>query len=613
MATSEVLTLIKVFKDPLVKFFKETTEDVDFFLDKGIKPYIESHLRKIRVTNTFLHRTEKVDFYKTFFPLKIKSQRTTVESDENFINNLFKAGNCVTIIGQAGSGKTMLTKHIFLSAVKTKIKIPLLIELRFLNDYNGHVIDFIKRTIGNNDLAPNERILERILNEGNFLFILDGFDEIFSENKQRIVHDLDMFIDKHPNNLYLLTSRPGVNVENLPRFRNFIVSPLEDSQIVEFITKQLHGEGSQVLIKRIINTIKRPENKDYQFFLQNPLLLSMFMLTFNSYPELPRLKSKFYWNVFDTLCTKHDSITKKGGYQHERRSGLQNEEIERILMWLSYISLFDRKLIFDSQYFSQKLTEIGEKLQIKFNLNHLIYDLTVSTAIVVIEGLEYRFPHRSMQEYFTALLIKNQTPFNKSRIYFEKFTQLEFVTHFGNENLWSLCLEMDKEAFSKNFLIRHLDEFISGVDSANAEEIPMRFFKYLNLGYSFRKDKGKWQVNSIRTRASSLQNILEFLEISRGYMTISIFSFRGDKLHSLFQSLVDKGFAQLRKKQNGSLDMEIYEFSFQQIDEEMLQVIRGLGICDEIVRFVKLVKTRTQKLKDELSDDETNNLSLLQF
>jgi predicted NACHT family NTPase len=440
MAASEVLALIKVFKEPLISFFKEATEEVNYFLDKGIKPYVESHLRKIRITNTFLHRTEKVDFYRTFFPLKIKSGRTTIESDDNFVTSLFKAGNCVTIIGQAGSGKTMLTKHIFLLTVKTKIKIPLLIELRFLNDYDGLVIDFIKKTISNNDLAPNEKILERLLNDGNFLFILDGFDEIFSENKQRIVHDLDMFIDKHPNNLYVLTSRPGVSVENLPRFRNFTVNPLEDSQIREFITKQLHGDSNKILVKRIINTINKPENKDYQFFLQNPLLLSMFMLTFNSYPELPRLKSKFYWNVFDTLCTKHDSITKKGGFQHERKSGLQNEELERILMWLSYISLFDRKLIFDAQYFSRKLNEIGEKLTIKFNTNNLIYDLTVSAAIIVIEGLEYRFPHRSMQEYFAALLIKNQAPLNKAKIYFEKFTRLEFFTHVGNENLWGLCL-----------------------------------------------------------------------------------------------------------------------------------------------------------------------------
>lgn len=126
----------------------------------------------------------------------------------------------------------------------------------------------------------------------------------------------------------------------MSRFQNYYVNELDDTEIKQFIQKQLSIVSESDLSMKIIEVIDKPESQAYKEYLRSPLLLSMFILTFKQFPDLPKSKNKFYYNVFDTLITKHDSLSKRGGFQHERMTGLQNEDIEIILKWFSYLTLF---------------------------------------------------------------------------------------------------------------------------------------------------------------------------------------------------------------------------------------------------------------------------------
>jgi hypothetical protein len=354
---------------------------------------------------------------------------------------------------------------MFLMCIENKINIPIIIELRTFNDKNISFQDYVFEKILNNSLSPNKVILERILKNGRFFILLDGFDEIYTPTKHKLVEEIDAFIDRYPQNKFVLSSRPGTNIENMPRFEVFRVLSLKKHQIKHFIAQQVTLADNVLLGDKIIETIEKPENKDFLTYLGSPLLLSMFILTYNAYPELPKSKSKFYWNVYDTLCTKHDSITKKGGYLHERKSGLINEELELILKWLGYISLFECKYVFDAKYLSDKLIEIRTKLEMNYEVNNLIYDLTVSISLITQDGLEYRFPHKSLQEYFAAILIKEQSVESKEKIYSVKFTQLQNFTFGGHESFWNLCIENDNEYFYKFFILDKLNIIKDGLSN----------------------------------------------------------------------------------------------------------------------------------------------------
>ncbi|SDY64693.1 NACHT domain-containing protein [Hymenobacter psychrophilus] len=481
--SKETIALLSAFKSPILETMKGAKDEVSFFFDNGVATYIDNLIDKIKYTKTFLHRSEDVYFYDTYFPVtltrKLKNN-DSIEMPSHEPFELFKLKRFISVIGNAGSGKTMFMKQCFLSALESKKQIPILIELRNISREEISITDYIYKHVLNNKLSPSQRILERILEKGKFLFLLDGFDEIFSNNKAKIIEDIENFVDKYNKNYFLITSRPGANAESIPRFLSYYVSPLSENEISRFVHVQLRDDAE--LEKRVQATVAAPESKDYKSYLSSPLLLSMFILTYNLYPELPKSKSKFYWNVFDTLCTKHDSYTKKGGFLHERKSGLQHEELENVLKWLAYVSLFEGKYTFDEEYLVDKLKNIREKLKLNYNIKAIIDDFVVSISIIILDGFEYKFPHKSLQEYLAALLVREQSEEAKTKVYYERFASIENKGTGGNENLWSICIELDKYSFYNNFFIKHLSNFLIEIKKGGEKNIVKNFFTFYDNG-----------------------------------------------------------------------------------------------------------------------------------
>ncbi|MBL0295196.1 MAG: hypothetical protein IPQ04_13355 [Saprospiraceae bacterium] len=88
---------------------------------------------------------KKVNFYDVFYPVTIKNNSEII-SEINNLKDLFNNRKYITIIGMAGCGKSMLMKHIFIHR-KSILNIPIVIELRNLNDFNGSITDYITKIL----------------------------------------------------------------------------------------------------------------------------------------------------------------------------------------------------------------------------------------------------------------------------------------------------------------------------------------------------------------------------------------------------------------------------------------------------------------------------------
>lgn len=599
------IQLINAFKEPILKLSKEIKDEFLDIFNNGLSDFVDNFYIKYSKTKTFIYRDEKVNFYDVFYPVTLKNSSERI-SEISDLKELFNERKFITIIGMAGCGKSMLMKHIFLSTVSQLYSIPIVVELRNLNDYNGTITDYITKLLTKNKLSINERITERILSEGNFIFLFDGYDEIYSENKDKITNDIEEFVDTYNKNTFVLTSRPGANAESLQRFDNFYVQPLSKKQINEFINLQFKFHDNKESIGKIISVIEKPENRDYKDYLSNPLLLSMFIFTFNTYPELPKSKNKFYWNVFDTLCTKHDAFTKKGFWLHERKSKLQNEDFENILKWFSYISIFKGKYNFDLEYLKSILGEIKLKLNLQPSLEDLIYDLTVSISILIQDGTDFTFPHKSLQEYFTAYLIKGLNEEQKRKIYQEKFLDLRKYTNGGNLNLYKLCYELDKVCFSKYFLISNTKDFLNLIDNSNDIELTKSFIKAFNLKINYDKNvDGSFRIMSHQYNYLPFDSFLAFFDLRNILPDLAIDN--GESTEIIRNLLEEKIVLDENKKISKIKPVNIVE----DWDEDIEEYVKKSGIVENFKQLHSEIILNLKHVENELETESTSTKVLL--
>ncbi|MEM7106539.1 MAG: NACHT domain-containing protein, partial [Bacteroidota bacterium] len=218
---------------PIIKVLEKATHEVSALLEIGIPEYLENQTEKLLYVNTFLHRAEKVKFDDIYYPVTVKYDYLSTKFED--VRNILEKHSYITIIGRAGTGKSTLVKYIFLRSIRQSYKIPVLVELRLLNEYRGEFKKFIFDKLLKKHVKPSKETLKRALRRGDFLFLFDGFDEIFSKKKKLIEGQLADFVDKYDKNKYIITSRPGLGVERILRFQKFLVRDLQFEDILNFI------------------------------------------------------------------------------------------------------------------------------------------------------------------------------------------------------------------------------------------------------------------------------------------------------------------------------------------------------------------------------------------
>lgn len=585
-----IFDIINNFKEDLFKTAGVQRNEIQQSLDEGLLQYIQNWYNKISNVKTFLFNENPVCFEDVYVPLSLRYEKKEIELPEN-VESLFKINNFISIVGHAGSGKTMLMKHSFLNVLQKSAYIPIIIELRRIDNTHMNLFEYISSSVFKINLVRNESIFNQLLSTGRFIFFLDGYDEISIKNKEERSAEIEEFTDRYNKNLFMLTSRPGAGAEILNRFRTYHVCKMDDKQIRLFVEKQTRfiDEEGDLIAKKIISTVFGSKNSTIKEYLSNPLLLSMFILTFKYTPELPSKKSGFYFNVFDTLYCKHDTTSKSGGYLHERKCKMEKDQYLSILQTFSYISYISSKYEFDTSYINAEFEKLKKKMSLKFHNDDMIYDLSVSIGIWVLDGLTYNFPHRSMQEYFAASLISKSEEDIRKIVYSRVLTQKYGYDGF---NFWSLCEEMDEYCFLRYFVLDNLYQFkndlLQPVDglSNNHEIIMANYLDMIQVQIGLNRNK----VSFIRHSSNLYTSILRYLHRGVNFPDAII-----DWILSQDVSLMEIiGFASSSDSPMIKLDIEK-----EQMKDYLLKSHLPDVLSNQYVKLIKLINNLEQELKDK--------------
>ena len=515
--------LLKPLTDELLKAYDE---NIVFAIRNNLIEYeVEEYNRNLYI-KTLLHRTTPKRLLDIYQPLSVvKSFRSSRLISG--IDDLFEK-QFVTLVGGAGSGKSTLVKFLVLQCLDNSNALPLKVELRYLNDYEGNLEDYFKEHIFKSQgITDSDVIVNQILSSGKCVVFLDGYDELDSNNIQSRTKEIDQFVKRYNKNRYALTTRPFTSVELLPLFHNYTVADLSDEDIASFIKRQFE-KSEEELASKIVEAIELKANSNYKSFVRNPLLLSMFILTFRSYADIPEKRSVFYKQVYDTLFSVHDSMSKLA-FIREKRTGFSKERFEEFLSIFSFLSYFEEKFVFSKEYIENKFDLIKSKRG-KFESDNedILYDLTVSISIMSVEGTHFTFPHRSLQEYFAVNYLLELSLPSRNKVYKKMLSEFKnsfnqvgyrintdaavekhdkaskFMERFNS--MHQLLIEMDKFNFTKTVLLPVYDKIIKNLNSecqANKKYRESRIMFQLSISNMISKLPNSEAVRDFNHRYSN--------------------------------------------------------------------------------------------------------------
>ncbi|MDM8685615.1 NACHT domain-containing protein [Klebsiella pneumoniae] len=377
--------------------------------------------------------------------------RTFPNSSSQLVKDGFYIENekITNIIGIAGQGKSTILRKIFVEQLFNGNKIPFFIELRKVSDEG--IRKSLQNILVNLSLKPSDIEVEELLASNKIILMLDGFDEINSERKNTILHEI-VRLNLTYNLQIITTTRPGTAICSEPSIVNFKVQLLVEDDILSIIEK-LNSNNDSIDIEqlpKIKETIRN--NKNLVSVMTSPILVTLFHVCYPYMDIIPNNTVEFYSNLFMTLYLRHDKVK---NFDREKSSSLSHNDAYDCFCALCFYSIFKNSYDFTEQTLIE-FTKASMQLKGKHDNcgpENLAVDFVDVTCLIQREGYnKYIFIHKSIQEYHAAEFIRNISSDKKPKFYnliMEDIKQNNYRYH----NTISFLQETDEIDCKKNLVI----------------------------------------------------------------------------------------------------------------------------------------------------------------
>ena len=436
--------------------------------------------QQLKLKDFYLPLTLSKDLHKQSIKFKI----------ENYPFALVSEKKDILIVDSAGMGKSTLLKFMFLKAIDHNIAIPIFIELRKLKP-DQSLVHFLQSQLRGLDNKLDEQLVLRLLKSGEFIFFLDGYDEIADKDREAITEKLKDFKKLTNKNKFILTSRDQLGLNAFSDFYRLVINPLEFQEAEQLIRK--YSQKSEIG-EKLIERLSLPESNPIHEFLTNPLLVSLLFKAFEHKHIIPLKKHVFYRQVFDALFESHDLSKDAGELNRVKLSGLDIHNFEIALRAIGFLSLQSGVIEYTKDAvlaLIQRSKDLAPGLS--YSPNALLEDLITRVPLFIIDGNSYRWSHKSLQEYFAALYVASRgTEFQ------EKTVGSMFRSHLAASyiNFLSLFSDIDIRGYRQSFLHPLAEYLLSRLKTpTHPGEIPidqlekrksltvLRKFVYVNLEF----------------------------------------------------------------------------------------------------------------------------------
>ena len=451
VATGVVTNLVedgvKSVWDKVKKYFKDETAKLGIDLGIAYEKYLKQTSQKYGLIKTILYNKIPQELMSFYICSNLKHNDALIDTDT--ITNITGFGHKILITGTGGLGKSTMFKYLFLNAINNTDYIPVMIELRSLNSKSGAELSIknaIYKSLCDNGFSLEEDYFEYSLNQGGYIILLDGFDELRRENEYVIGEDIKSFSNKYNKNYFLVSSRPTEEFISWNDFIELQTQPLNKTQAISLISKL---KVDTIVKEKFIRELNSVLFKKYESFARNPLLLTIMFMTFQNHASMPEKLNEFYEQAFLVLFNMHDAT--KDFFKRDIHSGLGVEDFKLIFSYICFKSYFSDVFEFSDVTLNEYLIQAQKKFpEITFQISDFQEDLTQSVCMLVKDGLTYHFSHRSFQEYFAANYTCKLTDTVQSKLLTARIKESSSVLY---DDFFNMLFEFQSEKVNKIILI----------------------------------------------------------------------------------------------------------------------------------------------------------------
>ena len=584
-----IKAILEKYADPIVhgiiNFGKSEWEKFKVDFDIAFRDYLKNSVEKYGKIKTILYRTEPKYIYDFFECPDLRKEKGNIING-NSIDNLLDISNFIIVQGTGGIGKSTFLKHLFIDEVSKKGLIPVFIELKDINSINGEyeVSDFIFQRLYDLGSTIKKEYMNYALRSGCFLFLLDGYDEISTDKKDVFFRKLDSFCDRYPNNYYIISSRPYTEFIELQRFSVLTLCNLSKAQALSLVGKI---EFDTEIKHRFISALGDTLYEKHKSFASNPLLLNIMLLTFDNYAEIPEKLHLFYSNAFETLYSKHDAT--KAGYRRELRSDLSYDSFKKVFSYFCFVTYFQGKIELSHDDIIATLKKISSSV-LEFDPTDYVFDLVNSICVLYKDGLNYKFTHRSFQEYFTAIFLKELSDHNMKKM----GTDLVKKDYFkaSHDNVFSMLHDMAEQRFEQNILLPIIIEFESECVDSDKYDF---YYEELSPVISYRNFGPENDLQLVLYHEFSGEAVEFLFNMARFYVD------RSPERKNLVKAASDRFLAFLQEKREYKLRVKLSASDYSD-DEEFYTHLKETWLGDTIHIMATMRDTLQKKCKEEELD-----------
>jgi predicted NACHT family NTPase len=272
--------------------------------------------------------------------------------------------------------------------------------------------------------APSLSIeeVDRLLQQGRGLVLLDGLDEVLERDHDRVLHEIQLFAQRYETSHIVITCRIAAREYVFQQFTDVEMADFNDEQILDFADKwfkvkepdNLDEQGNSKVAELFWKALEARE--PIKELATNPLLLTLLCLEFEQSAEFPQSRAELYERALNVLFSKWD-----GQRRIKRDEVYKRLPIKRKESLLGQLAMytFERGDYFFREHLATQ--RIGQYIQ---NLPDastdpealLVDSRAVLKSIEAQHGLLteratgiYSFSHLTFHEYFTAKKILDAT------------------------------------------------------------------------------------------------------------------------------------------------------------------------------------------------------------